>query len=87
MIKAKNLERFTNQGCKNIPPNFKHGYNNIKNMYYIPPLDGYPLGANGTMIAFDQGSCSSNINGVNKLKRDKQSYGYCESGSDNVFDV
>ena len=90
-------ESFTSVGCRNNPPNFKHGYKNIPNMYKVAPLKGVPLGSNLRMVALGKGSCASNVNGVN-LPLDSnrygnlfpdgiQSYSYCVKGAPNFFDT
>lgn len=81
--------------CKNIPPMFKKAYPTIPNEYYPAGSDvpALPLGANETMVFYSngepEGSCASNINGVN---RSGQRYvsantSYCSEGSRNHFDV
>lgn len=89
------IDKFTNEaGCKNTPPNFNHEYSELPNMYKIAPLPAPPLGANGTMVVMDKGSCVSNINGVNKVAGIDSPYRwitntakYCVEGSDNVFNL
>lgn len=83
--------------CKNIPPNFEHAYTKMPNQCKIANIPALRLGADETMIALGQGSCASNINGVNKYSgknvygpaspNGNQSYGYCVSGSDNPFNI
>lgn len=81
--------------CKNTPPNFKKAYSKMPNQYKIAPIPAKHLGADETMVALGQGSCASNINGVNKNSEKNiygfsspygdQSYAYCVFGSKNPF--
>lgn len=85
-------DKFTNNfGCKNIPPNFKHGYSQLPNQYYIAPLEGYPLGANSTMVVHGLGSCSSNVNDVTDLDTKEKLIKYCsrstKDNQNNFFNV
>ncbi len=86
----------TTGNCKNIPPMFKKAFGGIPNEYYPAGSDvpALPLGANETMVFHSpghpsRGSCTSNINGVN---RSGQRYvstntSYCSEGSRNHFDT
>ena len=85
-----NIDRFTD--CNNIPPMFQRAYNSLPNMFKpagtgIPVL---PLGANSTMV-FDRntGSCSSNINGVNRVgpRNVSRNTQFCTDGSMNPFNI